>query len=95
MPFAKPYQFGEPLNSEVIKVFLETFKLQVRDGYGQTENTLLVGTMVGMEARVGSMGNLLPATLLKLLMIWANPLQSEKWVILLYIVKHRPSLKNI
>jgi len=47
---------GEPLNSDVIKVFVDTFGLQVRDGYGQTENTLLVGTMVGMEARIGSMG---------------------------------------
>lgn len=47
---------GEPLNSDVIKVFVDTFGLQVRDGYGQTENTLLVGTMVGMKARIGSMG---------------------------------------
>ena len=58
---------GEPLNSEVIKVFLETFKLQVRDGYGQTENTLLVGTMVGMEARVGSMGKPTPGNTVEII----------------------------
>ncbi|WP_203246646.1 acyl-CoA synthetase MbcS [Sporosarcina beigongshangi] len=51
---------GEPLNREVIDIFDKTFSLQVRDGYGQTENTLLVGTMLGMEARPGSMGKPTP-----------------------------------
>lgn len=51
---------GEPLNREVIEVFLKHHNLQVRDGYGQTENTLLVGTLVGMEARPGSMGKPTP-----------------------------------
>ncbi len=32
---------GEPLNEEgVINVFKKHFNIQVRDGYGQTENTL-------------------------------------------------------
>ena len=34
---------GEPLNREVIDIFYQYFGLNVRDGYGQTENTLLVG----------------------------------------------------
>ncbi|MFS0574853.1 AMP-binding protein [Sporosarcina sp. 179-K 3D1 HS] len=51
---------GEPLNREVIDTFNKLFSLQVRDGYGQTENTLLVGTMIGMEARPGSMGKPTP-----------------------------------
>lgn len=51
---------GEPLNKEVIDIFESVFSLQVRDGYGQTENTLLVGTMVGMDARPGSMGKPTP-----------------------------------
>ncbi len=51
---------GEPLNSEVIKVFSDVCHVQIRDGYGQTENTLLVGTMVGMETRAGSMGKPTP-----------------------------------
>lgn len=51
---------GEPLNEEVIVKFKDTFGLDVRDGYGQTENTLLVGTMIGMEARLGSMGKPTP-----------------------------------
>lgn len=51
---------GEPLNKEVIDTFKNVFSLQVRDGYGQTENTLLVGTIVGMDARPGSMGKPTP-----------------------------------
>jgi acyl-coenzyme A synthetase/AMP-(fatty) acid ligase len=47
---------GEPLNPEVIKAFRDAFGLTIRDGYGQTENTLLVGNFPGMEIRPGSMG---------------------------------------
>lgn len=64
---------GEPLNSEVINVFSTTFGLQVRDGYGQTENTLLVGTMVGMEARVGSMGKPTPGNTVEIIDDFGHP----------------------
>ena len=64
---------GEPLNSEVVKVFSTSFDLQVRDGYGQTENTLLVGTMVGMEARVGSMGKPTPGNTVSIIDDFGNP----------------------
>ncbi|HLR80860.1 MAG TPA: acyl--CoA ligase [Bacillota bacterium] len=47
---------GEPLNVEVIDTFRKYFDLTVRDGYGQTENTLLLGVMKGMEVKPGSMG---------------------------------------
>lgn len=50
------FQQGNPLNRAVIATFQEQFDITVRDGYGQTENTLLIGTMIGMEARPGSMG---------------------------------------
>jgi acetyl-CoA synthetase len=51
---------GEPLNREVIDTFENFFKVKVRDGYGQTENTLLVGTMEGMQVKPGSMGKPTP-----------------------------------
>lgn len=51
---------GEPLNIEVVDTFKRTFDLLVRDGYGQTENTLLVGTLLGTESRPGSMGKPTP-----------------------------------
>jgi acetyl-CoA synthetase len=51
---------GEPLNREVIETFKKHFNVEVRDGYGQTENTLLVGVTKGMELRPGSMGKPTP-----------------------------------
>jgi acetyl-CoA synthetase len=47
---------GEPLNPEVIRTFRERTGLTVRDGYGQTETTLLVGNLPGMPVKPGSMG---------------------------------------
>jgi acyl-coenzyme A synthetase/AMP-(fatty) acid ligase len=47
---------GEPLNPEVIRAFESAFGRTIHDGYGQTENTLLVGNFPGTEIRAGSMG---------------------------------------
>ncbi|GAA0419540.1 acyl--CoA ligase [Virgibacillus salarius] len=51
---------GEPLNVEVINTFQHYFNVTVRDGYGQTENTLLLGFMKNMDVRPGSMGKPTP-----------------------------------
>ncbi|EQB36840.1 MULTISPECIES: acyl-CoA synthetase MbcS [Virgibacillus] len=51
---------GEPLNVEVIDTFQRYFNITVRDGYGQTENTLLLGFLKGMEVKPGSMGKPTP-----------------------------------
>lgn len=51
---------GEPLNREVIDVFQKNFNISVRDGYGQTESTLLLGIMKDMEIKPGSMGKPTP-----------------------------------
>jgi acetyl-CoA synthetase len=51
---------GEPLNREVIDTFKKHFNVNVRDGYGQTENTLLVGITKDMELKAGSMGKPTP-----------------------------------
>lgn len=51
---------GEPLNREVIDTFKKYFNIEVRDGYGQTENTLLVGVAKGMALKPGSMGKPTP-----------------------------------
>jgi len=51
---------GEPLNREVIETFRKHFNVDVRDGYGQTENTLLVGVTKGMALKAGSMGKPTP-----------------------------------
>jgi len=47
---------GEPLNAPVIERWRELHGVTIYDGYGQTENTLLVGNFPGVEVRPGSMG---------------------------------------
>ncbi len=58
---------GEPLNREVISIFKQHFNVDVRDGYGQTENTLLIGTTIGMEIKPGSMGKPTPGNRLEII----------------------------
>jgi acyl-coenzyme A synthetase/AMP-(fatty) acid ligase len=47
---------GEPLNPEAIERFQDALGITVHDGYGQTENSLLVANAPGAEVRPGSMG---------------------------------------
>ena len=47
---------GEPLNPDVIEKWKAGTGTILRDGYGQTETTCLVGNMPGAEIKAGSMG---------------------------------------
>lgn len=47
---------GEPLNPEVIERVKAAWGLTVREGYGQTETTLMLGNPPGQPIRPGSMG---------------------------------------
>ncbi len=51
---------GEPLNPEVIAQVQAHWGLTIRDGYGQTETTALIGNTPGTQVRPGSMGRPLP-----------------------------------
>ena len=51
---------GEPLNPEVIERVKNAWGITIRDGYGQTETTALVGNSPGQKVKAGSMGRLLP-----------------------------------
>jgi acetyl-CoA synthetase len=51
---------GEPLNPEVISQVEKAWGLTIRDGYGQTETTALVGNAPGQPVKAGSMGRPLP-----------------------------------
>ncbi|KJK55670.1 AMP-dependent synthetase [Saccharothrix sp. ST-888] len=51
---------GEPLNPEVIAQIERAWGLTIRDGFGQTETTLLVGNTPGSPVKPGSMGRPLP-----------------------------------
>jgi len=47
---------GEPLNPAVIDQVAAAWQVTIRDGYGQTETTLLVGNSPGAPIKPGSMG---------------------------------------
>ena len=51
---------GEPLNPEVIDTVKRAWDITIRDGYGQTETTALVGNAPGLPVKPGSMGKPLP-----------------------------------
>ena len=51
---------GEPLNPEVIERVRRAWGVTIRDGYGQTETTALVGNSPGQPIVPGSMGRPLP-----------------------------------
>jgi acetyl-CoA synthetase len=51
---------GEPLNPEVIERVRAAWGLTLRDGYGQTESTCMVGNPPGLAVRAGSMGQAMP-----------------------------------
>src|SRR3984957_2552736 len=51
---------GEPLNPEVIEQVKGAWGITIRDGYGQTETTALIGNSPGQTVKAGSMGRPLP-----------------------------------
>lgn len=57
---------GEPLNPEVIDQVKAAWGLTIRDGYGQTETTAMVGNSPGQKVKIGSMGRPLPGYVVKI-----------------------------
>lgn len=51
---------GEPLNPEIIAQIKNAWGLELRDGYGQTETTAIIGNAPGLPVKPGSMGRPLP-----------------------------------
>ena len=51
---------GEPLNPEVIAQVRDAWGVTIRDGFGQTETTALIGNPPGQPLKPGSMGRPLP-----------------------------------
>ncbi|GAA4458031.1 acyl-CoA synthetase [Rurimicrobium arvi] len=47
---------GEPLNPEVIEQWQKGTGMLIRDGFGQTESTCMVGNLPGSTPKFGSMG---------------------------------------
>lgn len=55
---------GEALNPAIMDEFRQKTGLQIMEGYGQTETTLLIGNFVGTSPKAGSLGT--PSPLYKL-----------------------------
>ncbi|AJM78271.1 AMP-binding protein [Rathayibacter toxicus] len=58
---------GEPLNPEVIATVTREWNLTLRDGYGQTETTAIVGNPPGATVVPGAMGTALPGVAVTLI----------------------------
>jgi len=64
---------GEPLNPEVIERVREAWGVTIRDGFGQTETTCVVGNSPGQPLKMGSMGRPMPGYPVVLLDEDGNP----------------------
>lgn len=51
---------GEALNPEVYNQFEKATGLQIIEGFGQTESTMIIGNMIGAKHKLGSMGKAAP-----------------------------------
>ena len=51
---------GEPLNPEVIERVRKAWNITIRDGFGQTEGSVMIANTPGQKVKVGSMGRPLP-----------------------------------
>ncbi|RKP43904.1 AMP-binding protein [Trinickia fusca] len=51
---------GEPLNPEIIERVKAAWGITIRDGYGQTETTCVIGNSPGQPVVAGSMGRPMP-----------------------------------
>jgi len=58
---------GEPLNPEIIERVKHAWGVTIRDGYGQTETTCLIGNPPGQPVVAGSMGRPMPGYRIALL----------------------------
>ena len=66
---------GEPVNPEIIEQVRRAWGLPLRDSYGQTETTMMIGNSPGQRIVPGSMGRPLPGY--RVALIDADGLESD------------------
>ena len=64
---------GEALNPEVFRQIEKQTGLQVMEGFGQTESTMIIGNLAGADHKLGSMGKVAPIYNVALLDPEGNP----------------------
>ncbi len=69
---------GEALNPEVYHQFEKATGLQILEGFGQSESTMIIGNMVGRRHKIGSMGKPAPIYDVELLDHDGNPVKTSE-----------------
>ena len=69
---------GEALNPEVYRQFEKATGLQIVEGFGQTESTMIIGNMTGAQHKLGSMGKPAPIYDVELLNADGNPVSTSE-----------------
>ncbi len=69
---------GEALNPEVYHQFEKATGLQILEGFGQSESTMIIGNMVGKRHKIGSMGKPAPIYNVELLDSNGNPVKTSE-----------------
>ncbi len=64
---------GEALNPEVFRQFQKATGLQIMEGFGQSESTLIIGNLIGGKHKIGSMGKPVPLYDVRLLTADGEP----------------------
>ena len=69
---------GEALNPEVYRQFEKATGLQILEGFGQTESTMIIGNMIGKPHKIGSMGKPAPIYDVQLVDPDGNPVKTSE-----------------
>ena len=69
---------GEALNPEVYRQFEKATGLQILEGFGQTESTMIIGNMIGKPHKIGSMGKPAPIYDVELVDSDGNPVKTSE-----------------
>ena len=67
---------GEALNPEVYRQFQKATGLDIMEGFGQSESTLIIGNLVGSDHKLGSMGKPVPLYNVQLLDVEGHPVDT-------------------
>ena len=82
---------GEALNPEVYRQFEKATGLQILEGFGQSESTMIIGNLTGAPHKIGSMGKPAPIYNVELLDADGKPVKtSENGEIVIDISKGLP-----
>ena len=66
---------GEAINPEVFRQFEKATGLQIMEGFGQSESTLIIGNLTGDTHKIGSMGKPVPLYDVRLLDVEGNEVE--------------------